>query len=174
MSISAGAVRLGRCFSWLSLKVFADDLAPECCVADILFGGQSLEPLEVSYFQWDRNGACWTRKRYSPLPARVDTFTTHAASPRCPIMQHERRTAILVPIYPLKLGGVRISRSDTWQSAMSGMRPMQETSWALRLCRYVASALQPGKILPDCPWPALVHGPGVKLSQRRGLLLNGD
>ena len=27
-----------------------------------------------------------------------------------------------------------------------------------------------GKFLPECPWPALVHGPGVDWRERRGLL----
>ena len=27
-----------------------------------------------------------------------------------------------------------------------------------------------GKFLPECPWPALVHGPGVTWRERRGLL----
>ena len=30
-----------------------------------------------------------------------------------------------------------------------------------RISCSVASALQPGETVPECPWPALVHGPGV-------------
>jgi hypothetical protein len=68
----------------LALQIFANDLAAQGSVADIVFGGQSLQPFKVRYFWWDCNRACCASKCYPALPARVRSFVSHALHPLTP------------------------------------------------------------------------------------------
>jgi hypothetical protein len=51
----------------------------QCGVADIVLGGQSLQPFEVGYLKWDGDCPCFAGKCYRSLSASEHSFMTHVS-----------------------------------------------------------------------------------------------
>jgi hypothetical protein len=56
--LASGFGPSSRFFVCMPLQIFANNLAAESSVAEIVFDGQPLQQFKVGRFEWDCNGAC--------------------------------------------------------------------------------------------------------------------